>query len=510
MLWPWRNNKPAAPTATEPSPRTRHPRTAIKPTIGRYTALGYDASSTLQNVDQRYSGGARPGWEHERFSRDKLVAQSRDFVRNNMLYRGIIERAIDFAIGGGFVLQADNDLVDKKWDEYIQGAEISGRYAGSKLPRAVAREFFYTGEGLVKIVPGLRLQLLESEQVTTGASANDTGIIYSLEGKAQSFRVYPWASRNTGEPATVPAQDMLYIVDYERPSSQRGMPVLQSVFPMLHRISDVCDSEALAWQMLSRLFLKHKSDSPTNPFDTTTTSGGGLDVTELPYALVANIGTDDDLESMDRNIPGQNFPNTLTTFCRLLGLPLGIPLELILMDWTKSNYSQTKAALMLCWERFRAIQAIFLNDFYEPLFNRVFNSWVAAGLVPNTPEAKKHRFIPPQFPWIDAMQETQAYEKKLSLGLITHGETLKALESERSRVLDARELEIKDAITRSENIKKDTGVTVPWEYFAGLTVGKTEQAVRAGSEDTSKEEPKPIEEQDDPEDNNNNGDDDNV
>lgn len=488
MRWPWQRKQEPKPEPQGPSPRTRQPHQGITPHIGRYTALGYDASSTLQKVDARYTGGNRPGYEHERFSRAQLIAQSRDFVRNNMLYRGIIERAIDFAIGGGFALQADDPEVDRLWDEYISSAEISGRYNGAKLPRAVAREFFYTGEALVKLVPGLRLQLLESEQIGTAGALNDSGIIYSIEGKPQSFRVYPWSSYGLTSFSMVPASDMLYVVDYERPSSQRGMPVLQSVFPMLHRISDVCDSEALAWQMLSRVFLKHKSDNPINPFETTTTNGGGLDVTELPYALVANIGENDDLETMARDIPGQDFPQTLTTFCRLLGLPLGIPLELILMDWTKSNYSQTKAALMLCWERFRAIQSVFLNDFYEPLFNRLANYWVAQGLIPNTPEARKHRFIPPQFPWIDAMQEVQAYEKKMSLGLITHGETLKALESERSHVLDARELEIKDAIKRAEAIKKDTGVSVPWEYFAGLTVGKTEQAVRAGITEPDKPE----------------------
>ena len=482
MRWPWQREVAVIPAPQEPSPRTRRTRTAVTPQVGRYTALGYDAASTLQNVDQRYSGGNRPGWEHERFSRDKLIAQSRDFVRNNMLYRGIIERAIDFSIGSGFGLQADDDTVDALWESYITTAEVSGRYNGAKFPRAMAREFFYTGEAPVKIVSGLRLQLLESEQIGADGAISDSGIIYSNEGKAQSFRVYPWANRYTGQPTMVDARDMLFVVDYERPSSQRGMPVLQSVFPMLHRISDVCDAEALAWQMLSRIFLKHKSDSPTDPFATTATITGGLDVTELPYALVANIGADDDLESMARDIPGQDFPQTLTTFCRLLGLPLGIPLELILMDWTKSNYSQTKAALMLCWERFRAIQSVFLNDFYEPLFNRLYNSWVADGLIKDTPETRRHKFIPPQFPWIDALKEAQAYEKKLSLGLITHGETLKALESERKSVLNTREIEITDAINRANKIKEDTGVTVPWEYFAGLTVGKTEQAVRAGTD----------------------------
>jgi len=60
---------------------------------------------------------------------------------------------------------------------------------------------------------------------------------------------------------------------------------------------------------------------------------------------------------------------------------------------------------------------------------------------------------------------------------------------------------IKDAIERAEAIQKETGVSVPWEYFAGLQPGKTEMAVRAGADAPQPDDTPQPEEDDDNADN---------
>ncbi|MCK9177064.1 MAG: phage portal protein [Clostridiales bacterium] len=464
-----RNSSRDIPSSSRP-PGGR-PITITQP-HGRYTSLGYDAWQRLARVDRRFSGGAQPGHVHERFGREKLLAQSRDFFRNNLIYKGIIDRALDFIVGGGFELQAKNREVDRLWDEWLDTAEVTGRYRGVKLARAIGREFFVTGEAIIKKVQEDRLQLIEAEQVR---GHEDSGITYDAVGRVQSFRVHPWTAEQ--KPILVPAREMLYVCDYERPSSQRGVPLMQSAFPMLHRIADVCDSEAISWSLLSRLFLKYQSDGEDSPFAPSASTP--LQWQELSYATVAHIGRDDLLESMTRDIPGKNFGDTLREFCRLLGLPVGMPLELILMDWTRSNYSQSKAALLLSWKRFESLQNIFLQDFYEPLFDWWFTSLVARGAVEDTPENREHKFITPQYPWLDAAAEVSAYEKKLALGLTTHSDVVKALQEEREQVLDQRESEIRDAIERSRRLAEETGERVPWQHWCGITIGKTEQATVA-------------------------------
>jgi capsid protein len=469
--------------------RTQKPKRApFRPVheSGYYSAVGYRSARVMRDVD-----GTTPtmagGNLHEVVSRDRIIAQSREFRRDNLLYSGLMERCIDFAIGHGFALTAQDKTVDALWDEWLAVAEVTGRYNGRKFARAVAREFLTTGEGVLLKVNGGQVQLIESEQIV-GRAANDMGIVLDEYGRPVKYKVAPYNNGVIGTAVDISARDVVFLCEYERPSSVRGMPVLQTAFPMLHRINDVLDSEVLAWQVLSRVVLKHTSESGTGFGGATegTQGSDGVNVSEMPYALIFHGGEGDDLASMDRNIPGKDFPASLTTFCRLLGLPLGIPLELVLLDWTQSNFSQMRGALLLAYRRFRELQDLFIQDLYEPLFRWKFNQWVTMGLIEDTPETRQHYWVTPQFPWIDPLAEAQAQEKLISIGLTTHAEACKTLEHDREAVIAKMKLEVIEAINIAKDVEAQTGVLPPWEQFAGRSVGKTEQAARveAGTDET--------------------------
>jgi capsid protein len=154
-------------------------------------------------------------------------------------------------------------------------------------------------------------------------------------------------------------------------------------------------------------------------------------------------------------------------FLRLLGLPIGCPLELVLLDWTQSNYSQSRAVLEQAYENFVGHQKMIVQKYYDPLFQWKLAAWKKSGLI--SPNAKiEHSWIMPTFPWLDLLKEVKAWSEKVERGFATHSQVCKSLKTDREEVIEKRDAEVRDAIARAESIKADTGVEVPWQIFAGL------------------------------------------
>lgn len=450
-----------------------------------YNSYGYSAVRTAAENGLTYSSGS--GDYHLQNDRNTLINQSRDFMRNNSIYKGMIERAVSYIVGTGFGLQVrtgdkDTDtLIEKAWKDYWKRPEIRGMLSGRKVEKMICRELLVCGDvGVVKIDGG-KIQLVESEQIT-GYGTNSRiidGIDVDQYGRPVGYKVYPYGRGylNKSKGQTYTPENFLFIADPDRPSLTRGVPPLQSAFPNFHRLDDVCNSEAVAWQLLSKIavavtrekgaeqgFLESTDD--TNQTAAEKDSSLADRVTDIGVGLIFHGEPGDEVKGIDRNIPGSNFENSVRIFLRLIGLPLGLPLEITLLDWTKSNYSQSRAVLEQAYQTFIGFQEIIEDCFLRPLFD-----WRLPEIlrVINRQQAKvEHDWIKPTFPWIDQLKEAQANEEMVLTGITTHGEVCKSRNRDRNDINDERQKEITDAIERAKQVKSDTGTDIPWEYFAGM------------------------------------------
>ena len=454
---------------------------------GRYTATGYKASR-MSAVDG-LSPLAGSGDAHMEYDRERLLNQSRYFYNNNAIYHGMIDRAVAYIVGAGFTLQANssngnyNKKVEELWARDWKRPEVRGLISGRKVEKMVVRELLLCGDtGAIKTNLSL-IQLMEAEQIAGKAGSRD-GIDKDPVGKPTRYWVcrYKNGRVNRATATGVNPDDFLFITNPDRPSSTRSVPPAQAAFAMLHRINDVCDSEAIAWQLLSRLAVAiTREDGPglgygeskADPDKATGEIDGSLStrLTELDYALMFHGNPGESVQGVDRNLPGKDFPASIRMFLRLLGLPLGFPLEITLLDWTKSNYSQSRAVLEQAYQMFSDWQMSLVDYFLTPLFEWKMGSWEAAGEIAiRARDGLKHNWITPTFPWIDQLKEAQAYGARVDRGFATHAGVLKSLNKDRADEMDARVLEVEDAIDRAKKISERTGVDVPWQIFAGMEV----------------------------------------
>lgn len=460
-----------------------------------YNAMGYYKSSMIATTDGlSWSSGS--GDAMLNVDRPTMVSVSRHFYRNNPIYKGMIDRSAAYIVGNGFGLQVRsnsesyNSQVELLWSDFMEDPEVRGIHLGHAFDRMLCTEVLQTGETINLKTDTGKVQIIESEQLC-GKSFRTDGITKDKYGRPKSFTVYRYSnlgSLDTKSAREVSSENVMFIANRDRPSATRGVPPLQSTFSNLHRINDVCDSEAIAWQLLARMALAvNRQEGAFQAYTESksgTTAEGTLAqrVVDIGSALIFHANPGETIQGIERNIPGQNFPEALRMFLRLLGLPFGLPLELILLDWTKSNFSQSRAVLEQVYRTFLFWQSLLETGFYRQCLKWKIDEWVAEGaLKARAKDGYKHEWIKPTFPWINLLEEAKAHGEKIERSMTTLTAVCKGLNTDRSEVCQTRQIEITDAIRRSQQIEDETGEKVPWQLFAGVTIKPGEQPVNPDS-----------------------------
>jgi capsid protein len=464
--------------------------------LGQMASMGYRAVRVAFRDGRAPNHGS--GDAHERQDRLHLYGMSREYYRDRSTYRGPIDRFADCIIGSGFKPQARTS--DPEWNARAEriladawkNLEVTG-LSGREAELTLARELLLMGDvGAVKTQDG-RIQIVEAERIC-GPNYSDDGIKRDASGAPVSYRVAPYSK--AGQPeyqraVEIAAENFIHILRKERPSSSRGIPVGQSSFTILHFISELCDSEVQSALVQSRLAvsitrtggpgLGYNDSTP----DTTKTAEDG-DVTSrvqiFDGVTIFHGEPGDEIKGVERSAPGAQFSENIRTFFRLLGLAFGLPLEFMFLDWTQTNYSQSRAIIEQASIAIMRWQTLLEEVFHRPMYEWIISRAMAqpeSGLAFNE-EWDRHEWIKPASPWIDLEKEASANGVMLDRGLTTHSQVLKSRNQDRDDVIAQQAKEIEDAIAEAKKIEaKYPGVKVPWEPFMGRTPAVQPQAAPA-------------------------------
>lgn len=457
-------------------------------TVRKYTALGYRSVRVMGRDGRRAT--AASGEAHQEYDRSQLINQSRKFMNDNSLYKGMIERFVSYLVGSGFTLipmtknKKTNLKISKLWKEFWDDSSPETRelLSGLQVEKMIARELGAIGDtGILKVAGGT-VQLIEAEQIVGTKNTSVDGIVKEENGKPKKYMIASWQNRSApdGKKAiSVDPKDFIFLTDPDRPSAFRTVPPLQPSFPNIHRINDVCDSEAAAWQLLSRIALsitreeaEHKGFNESKPDPTRTEDGQPANrIEQFDHSIIFHGNPGEEIRGVERNIPGKNFSESMRMFIRLGGLPLGLPLELILLDWTQSNYSQSKAVTEQAFQTFQQWQKLVAFA-KSNIFRWKIILWINEGKLPSTLDIFDHKWDMPNFPWLDQLKEAQAWGEKVDRSFSTHDSACQSQNTSRQDVVEIREQEIRDAIDRSDKIFKEKRVRVPWQTFCGMEIPK--------------------------------------
>lgn len=460
---------------------------AVMEERGTYTQLGYrSATINRKNGVGTVSGS---GVSHEIFAREPLIAQSRDFYRNNDLYAALVRRIVRYVVGRGFqvhlTIEGDTDNAiagdtETRWKKWCRRPEVTGQRSMRRVERTLATELLVAGDAIALKTDRMLLQLFEAEQLAGAVMPHD-GITRDDVNRPTSFRLCPYdptgmVRRDKGVERS--AESILYVAEPERASSSRPVPYGQASFPTMHRLKDYFDSEVVSAQVQAKVALAITrttnglgAGDPDAEFDEEDNDDDATIrkyVTHLPGASIFHGAPGDTVQGIARTAPGSSFKEGVMTFLTFFCAVFGIPVEIALLCFNGLNYSQFKGAVETFMGVVEDFQELLEESFHVPTFEWWLENEIAVnGLDPRARTALVS-WIKDKFPWVDRLQESKAAGEQLDRGQTTFAAVCADQNTDWTAVQAQRKREIVESIKLSQQVLTDTGVEIPWEFFCGL------------------------------------------
>ncbi len=415
--------------------------------------------------------------------RQTMAARSRDLTRNSGVAEGALQTITDNVIGVGLRLVSTPDYrllgKSKEWaEEWSTGVESLWRTWSEVMDCDAGRSLDFTGltiqmfrsgwlngEGLALPLwlprPGsrfnLRLQVIEPERLSNPLGRVNgprlrEGIEIDEYGAPQAYhirRAHPGerlmasvADLMTWE--RVPAftdwgrRRVIHAHDRERAGQSRGKPALAAVMRQFKVLRDFTDAELKAAVVNAKVAMLTESNlSPEAVAELLSSSEDarseyaealterGLSTITMEDGQIIPLGLGEKLAGFSPARPAGSFDPFVTSIFRHIATGLNIPYELLMKDFSRTNYSSARAALIEAWRFFRGRRQWISTYWARPVFELWLEEAVNLGLVEapdfyeNLAAYCRCRWVGPGRGWIDPVKEADAAKIRMDANLST-------------------------------------------------------------------------------------------
>ncbi len=406
-----------------------------------------------------------------------LVARSRDLVRNHGVAAGAIQTLVDNVVGTGLRLVALPDYKalgrDKAWaDEWSRQAESLWRgwaegpdcdaarsltFAG--LTAQVFRSGLINGEALA--LPlwlptrdarfATAIQMVEPDRLCNPNGRVDGrqlrgGIEIDRYGAPRAYWI---AKQHPGDRYLAGPSPMeqweripvrtrfgrlrvIHVHDKERTGQNRGKPILTAIMPLFKMLDHYERSELQA--AVVNAMIAAFVETPLDGESISELFGGSAEdyiaarnewQVKLQGGAVIPVFPGDKIAPFTPSRPNSAYGTFVENVLRHIGTGLNIPFELLMKDFSKTNYSSARAALMEAWRFFMGRRQWLATYWARPVYELWLEEAVNKGLIdaPGFYENKaawtRCKWIGPGRGWIDPVKEAQASKIRMEIGLST-------------------------------------------------------------------------------------------
>ncbi len=316
------------------------------------------------------------------------------------------------------------------------------------------------------------MQIMDSKHMRGGVEIDDDGVplAYHIR-KAQQNDWYNAVEANTWERVEREDEDgwrrVIHDYDRDRAGQHRGIGVFTPVLAHAKMLARYYGVELQA-ATIAATFGTYVT-SPYDPAIVQDALDGGDD-TELPLyqamraqwaqerpamlngARIPTLAPGESIEGVSSDHPHGNFKDFAHEMLRTMAAALGVSAEQITQDWSQTNYSSARAALMESWKTLMRRRAEFSMNFATPMYATWLQEAMEKGELPMPAGAPSFveastayarcTWLGPARGWIDPVKEPQGSQIAMDIGL----STLKAEAAEQGRdyeeIIDQRALEI--------------------------------------------------------------------
>lgn len=422
-------------------------------------------------------------------TRIDAVRKSRQIYENNILGRSMLDRATDNIIGEGMYVKADTGdagfdaEVEAFWHDY--DADDRGMVDKGTLQRWWFRNWKRDGDTGGILLRGGQVQTIESDLIQSPDGIGDTwarsgrpevvdGVKLTKSGRPTHYYIQTLGVNDKLEWTQIPARNFLYIADTDRSdyTAVRGVPTLATIGWLLEQIDGVVEASVMAYRMAAMFGLVRKAQSPGKAIGNlplrANSQGDNQAHLDLAPGSIGYIGMDEDLIQVKPEHPHTAYDQFMTSLVRFGALNFGLPLELAMLDFSKTNYSSARASMEQAYRAFRVQQNRFahcwLSKWYRWRISKAVNEGVFGSNVPEN--YQKHKWFGQPWPYLNPVDDAQG-----RLALIDAGGTSLTEELAKRGMRVEEWLDMKAAENKAAD---DRGVTMVRSNLTRDVVNETQ------------------------------------
>ena len=362
------------------------PAIGVKRLQDRAIISSFDAAQKSRyNRDRSGKKAGGSGDDHiDRWSLWDLRETARDLDRNNGLAMAIVDRVIENVFGPyGFELRpkTPDDDINKRIQEDFGNwmhFEFDARreFSGWEVMRNVYRselrdgDFFmqyqYQGNG--------SCMGFEGERVTNPRGAKEVKIagLKTINGiaKKNGEKKYLWVADENPQSPLVPenqgkairADNVVQFYNPRRYTQGRGLPICTPLIREIDDIDDLLFFERLAAKKAASNNMVVYTENPVGASEwmkkqyEQRNGDSDIPLEEWDPLGVNHLRVGEKIDSIPSNHPGTTFEPFIVLLNRYVGIPMGLPLELVLLDFSKVNFASSRQLLNQAQRRFEINQ----------------------------------------------------------------------------------------------------------------------------------------------------------
>jgi capsid protein len=377
---------------------------------------------------------------------------ARDLDRNDMVIGQLLDRYVDNVIGEGFTINPQTG--DEKLDEELK-ARATEEFNDPTYCDPAGELSFYEQEQLVarEVAPGDvfglpiaddygTVQLNESHLCRSPTTRNKQNIVLGVQMNARTrMRENYWFTREPIDPLSrqVRLKDLAPVRAYtddgeanvfhvyrpKRPSQTRGVTALAPVIDAAGLHDDLQFAALLKAQLSAFFLLVRNRDEHFQPGGDQTPAGvrttdpyGVRGQQKLAPGAELTSEKGETIAPWSPNIPNAEFFPHVKLVLTFLGINLGMPLVLVLLDASETNFSGYRGAIDQARLGFRRLQRQLILRWHRPYWRFKLNFWadqdptLAALRDASKPGSKlnlfRHRWNRPAWQYIEPGKDAAA------------------------------------------------------------------------------------------------------
>jgi len=372
------------------------------------------------------------------YERDRLWERSRELERNNILASSILDRAVENIVGNGFTPQARTS--DKEWNrraEELHATEpidARGMDSFGELLATVHRSYERDGDVGTHLMDDGRIQIIETDQIADpfdkiGNILFADGVELDTAGRPVRFHIVDEREvdyrsltqrRALSKRIAIEADKFVFLSRRKRARQTRGEPVFSQSFWIFDQLDGNIEAVTMAARMAACFGLIIERSGGYSGLPTTTGSDGkSYRSWALEPAMIKELEPGDKVSQVNPAQPTQNFGEFVALLSRFVGLPLGMPLELVLMDSSRTNFSSMRGSMLQAQRSFRKKQRMLADHWCAPVWRHRIRKFIEQGKLTDRPDWDKHTWSTPGWPWVNPTDEVNANLAAIDAGFKT-------------------------------------------------------------------------------------------